>query len=82
MDPAIQLWLFAGAFSLIGILFALVWHHVMHCKGVGEDMAVIKQIVTDIRREIGNHETGIIGQLHRYSKAITKLYAKLGADEK
>jgi hypothetical protein len=78
MDQELLIWLFAGAYSLIGILFVMIWHHVIRCKGVGEDMAVIRQIVSDIRQEIGNHESGIIGQLHRYSKSITRICAKIG----
>ena len=82
MDQALLIWLFAGAFGLIGVLFVLTWHHAIKCKGVGEDVAVIKQIVSDIRQEIGVHETGIIGQLHRYSKAIVRLNEKAGIVEK
>ena len=81
MSEGLTIWLFAGAFGLIGMLFALIWHHVIHCKSVGEDVAVIKQIVSDIRSEIGDHEKGIIGQLHRYSKAIVKLNSKMGIEE-
>lgn len=47
MSETLLIWLFAGAYSLIAILFVMIWHHVIRCKGVGEDMAVIKQIVSE-----------------------------------
>jgi hypothetical protein len=81
MDQSLLIWLFAGAFGLIGVLFLMSWHHAIKCRGVGEDVAVIKQIVSDIRREIGSHDSGIISQLHLLSKATVKLNAKAGIEE-
>lgn len=85
MSETLLIWLFAGAFGLLGVLFLLWYQHSMRCKGIsekqGEDIAVIKQMLTDIRSEIGDHEKGMIGQLHRYSKSIVKINTKLGIDE-
>jgi hypothetical protein len=81
MSESLLIWLFAGGFGLIAVLFVLWYHHIQHCRQVGADIAVIKQLLTDVRAEIGNHETGMIGQLHRYSKAITRICAKIGIAE-
>lgn len=81
MSDTLLMWIFGAAFFLICVLFGLWWHHVQVCRETGRDIAVIKQMLTDIREEIGDHETGMIGQLHRYSKSIVKLNTKLGINE-
>lgn len=71
MSESVLIWLFAGAYALIGVLFALVWQHVIRCKGVGEDIAVIKQIVADTKKEIGDHDTGLRGSIHKLARDIS-----------
>lgn len=71
MSETLILWLFAGAFGLVGVLFTLYWRHELKCKGVGEDVAVIKQVVSDIRKEIGDHESGLRGSIHKLRGEIS-----------
>jgi hypothetical protein len=65
VSETLQIWLFAGAFGMIGVLFALWWHHAVTCRKTGEDIAVIKAILVRIETDIGTHETGLRGQVHK-----------------
>ena len=73
MSEALQIWLFAGAFGLIGVLFVMQWHHSIRCKGVGEDIAVIKSLLLRIQADIGTHETGLRGQVHDLQSKVMPL---------
>lgn len=71
MSETLLIWLFAGAYGLIGVLFIMQWQHSIKCKGVGEDIAVIKSLLLRIQQDIGTHETGLRGQVHRLASDIT-----------
>lgn len=55
---------------MIGVLFVLWWHHAVMCGRTGEDIAVIKAMLTRIERDIGTHETGLRGQVHKLASDI------------
>lgn len=61
--------------------YALWWAHVRKCQERERHEGRLEEKITHIESEIGDHERGIIGQLHRYSKAITRIFAKLGIGE-
>lgn len=71
MSETLQIWLFAGAFGMIGVLFALWWHHASTCGRTSEDIAVIKGMLGRIERDIGTHETGLRGQVHKLASDIS-----------
>lgn len=52
MSETVLIWLFAGGFGLIGLLFAIWWSHVQHCKVTASDISEIKQMLKDIAPEI------------------------------
>lgn len=85
MSEAVLLWLFGAVFACIAGIFGMQWRHAVVCKNVSEkltrEIAVMQRDVTKIMTEIGNHDSGMICQLHRYSKAITRLCAKAGVQE-
>lgn len=84
MDPVDRqtFWIVASALGS-GILgaFGLWWAHVRTCNKRERYDGKLEEKVDRMEKEIGDHETGIIGQLHRYSKAITRILAKLGIGE-
>jgi hypothetical protein len=49
VSETLQVWLFAGGFGLIAILFSLQWVHVKHCKAVGEAIVRLDQSLKDIK---------------------------------
>lgn len=71
-------WLFGTVFGLIGVLYAMFYKHNLKCADREAKKAMLETKVIAIEKEIGTHETGIIGQLHRFSKAITRLFDKTG----
>lgn len=52
MTDEVEIWLFVGAFFLIGVNFTLHWAHARHCKKVGEDIVEIKTMIQDTFPEI------------------------------
>lgn len=72
MSPEVILWGFGIVAAAIGTLFML---HINHAK----DCATLRSTVERIDREIGDHETGIRGQLHQHRSNLVKLAGKLGA---
>ena len=70
-------------------LLALYIKHILDCNArdrqrneqnaeINSKLAVIISTLSNVTMEIGSHDSGIISQLHRYSKAIVKLNAKAG----
>lgn len=73
-------------------LLGLYIKHILDCNArdrlrneqnaeINQKLAVIISTLSNVTMEIGSHDTGIIGQLHRYSKSIVKLNAKVGIEE-
>lgn len=52
MTETIQIWLFAGGFGLIAVLFGLHWNHAKQCKAVGEAIARIDQSLKDLNDNV------------------------------
>lgn len=78
MTETSLLWAFGLiAAALVG-LGGILWRHMVSCsKDVAVPLAQLVERVSAIQKEIGDHETGIIGQLHRYSKEIVVLNERL-----
>jgi len=66
--------LIAGA---IGGLFMLLFNHVKECREVREKITHIAAVAESIKAEIGDHESGIRGQLHDHRKHLVKLAGKV-----
>lgn len=52
--------------------------HIKEDVKVHERVTKLEVQVESMRREIGDHDSGMIKRLHHYSKAIRRLYTKLG----
>jgi hypothetical protein len=72
MSEVLQIWLFAGGFGLISVLFLLWWSHIQNCRAIASDIAVIKEVLTTIRVEIGSRDTGIRGEIHAHSSLLAQ----------
>lgn len=56
----------------VGALWSRLWTHVVECKGVGEKVARIDADVERMKQDIGTHETGLRGELHRTASMTTQ----------
>lgn len=55
-------------------LGGILWRHMVSCsQDVAVPLAVLIAQVKSIQNEIGNHDSGMVAQLHRYSKDIRDL---------
>lgn len=59
-----------------GLLAMFIWH-LFKCRDVRIDIAMIKGAIDGIAKEIGSHETGIRGSLHRHHNSIAKIEGRL-----
>lgn len=57
---------------IIGFIGSRLWTHVVECKGVGEKVARIDADVERMKEDIGTHERGMRGELHRTSSTVTQ----------
>lgn len=62
--------LIAGA---IGWLAKLLWDHVQHCREVHAKLAEIGSDVRRIQADIGTHDTGMRGTIHKTANEVTAL---------
>lgn len=79
------------ASALAGLLYLYI-SHILACNErdrrwaqdvavLREEVAVLKIELSDMKEEIGTHDTGIIGRLHRYGKVIRRLNDRMGAEK-
>jgi hypothetical protein len=63
--------------AAIGGLFMLLFQHVKECREVREKLTRIAMIAESIKVEIGDHSSGIRGQLHDHRKHLVRLAGKV-----
>lgn len=85
MSDVLLLWLFAGAFGLIGACFAWQWAHRNDCENKRlENVKRLTDLESDTRRlfeEVGRaHNEGMRHRLHRAEGRIKLLAQKLGME--
>jgi hypothetical protein len=71
--------LVAGAIATIA---KLLWDHVQHCKDVASRLAEIGADVKRIQIDIGTHESGIRGTVHKCANTLIVHEARLGTLER
>jgi hypothetical protein len=71
MSDQLLLWLFGGAFAGIVTLALLLLAHIKECRDVRAAIATLTTNVKHISSEIGTHETGIRGSLHKLRSEIS-----------
>lgn len=58
--------------AVIGFIGSRLWTHVVECRGVGEKVAAIDRDVERMKEDIGTHERGIRGGVHRTANMVTQ----------
>lgn len=57
--------------SQAGLLGIFIWH-LFKCRDTRVDISSIKQSLANIEHEVGDHERGIRGELHRQTKILSE----------
>lgn len=58
--------------AVIGFIGSRLWTHVVECRGVGEKVAALDRDVERMKEDIGTHDTGMRGEIHRTSSMSTQ----------
>ena len=53
--------------ALLGFIGSRLWTHVVECKSVATDVAFMKADVERMKQDIGTHDTGMRGNVHKVS---------------
>ena len=81
MDQTTLLWILGTLTAFIGGVGGALWTHMASDRERDALLAKVATEVSEIKAEIGTHDTGMIGQLHRYSKVITRLCDRAGIEQ-
>lgn len=65
MDQSLLMWLFGGAFGGIVTLALLFLAHIKECRVTRAAIATLTTQNTQMLKEIGDHETGMRGSIHK-----------------
>jgi hypothetical protein len=80
------LWIFGTVIALqttiVGAIAAALWVHIGHCKDAASSMARIETNVERLTEDIGTHETGIRGTVHKTANRMTEHESRLIALER
>jgi len=68
--------------GVTGFLASRLWTHVTECKSVGEKVAAMWSDVERMKEDIGTHDTGMRGDLHRTSTMCTQHELRLALMER
>ncbi len=70
MSETSILWIFGAVISLqmamVGAIAAALWVHVGHCRETAATMARIEAEIARIMRDIGDHASGMRGDIHSH----------------
>lgn len=85
MSEALQIWLFVGAFGLIGASFAWQWAHRYDCETKRlqnmQDITRLRDDVKYLLKEVGEeHNEGLRHRTHFLHNRVILLAQKLGMD--
>lgn len=71
--------LVAGSIATIA---KLLWEHVQHCKDVHSKLAEISADVKRIQIEVGTHDSGLRGTVHKSANRVTEIDMRLSVLER
>lgn len=58
--------------AIIGFLAKALWAHVVECREVRAQLGGIVEALKVITNEIGDHDRGIRGELHKHTQFLTR----------
>lgn len=77
MDETTILWLFGTLIAvqvpIMGSIAWGLWSHVIHCRRVEGSIESVKSDLKHIRQEIGTHDSGLRGSVHKQHNSLMKL---------
>ena len=86
MDGETIRWVFGAVITLqtvvISALARVVWNHVSECKAVTATVSRIDTNISHIMKDIGTHETGMRGTIHKMTQMVYAHELKIAAMER
>lgn len=73
MDQSVLLWILGGQLAMIVGLGKLWWDHIKDCRARAAADAVLRSDVNHLLHEVGDHQTGIRGAMHRLRDELSPL---------
>lgn len=77
MSEAVQIAAFLLTAGAIATIAKLLWDHIQHCREVHSKLASIEGKVDRVMTDIGTHETGMRGTIHKTANAVTALQMEI-----
>lgn len=77
MSEGVQIAAFLLVAGAIATIAKLLWDHVQHCKEVHGKLAEISGDVKRLMQDIGTHDTGIRGAVHKAANRIIEHEGRL-----
>lgn len=82
MSEAVQIAAFLLVAGAIATLAKLLWDHVQHCKEVHGKLAEISGDVKRVIQDVGTHDSGLRGTVHKCANTLIVHEGRLMALEK
>lgn len=79
MSETVQVAAFVLVAGAIATIAKLLWNHVEHCKEVHAKLAEIGSDVKRVKEDIGDHKSGIRGDIRDHNTKLFKLDARVEA---
>jgi hypothetical protein len=77
MSETVQIAAFLLVAGGIATVAKLLWDHVQHCKEVHGKLAEIGADVKRIKEDIGTHDSGMRGTVHKTANRVTEHEARI-----
>jgi len=68
--------------AVIGFIGSRLWTHMVECRGVGEKVAALDRDVERMKQDIGTHDSGMRGAIHRSATHATELEMRVATLER
>ena len=68
--------------AVIGFIGSRLWTHVVECRGVGEKVSAMDRDLERMKEDIGTHDTGMRGAIHRTATHVTEMEMRLSSLER
>jgi hypothetical protein len=68
--------------AIMGWFATHLWAHVTECRRLGADVEGLSRDVERMKADIGTHDTGLRGAVHKTSNLCTALEMRMGTLER